>query len=277
MGISVSNLTKVYGTQRAIDAVKGHPRFGFNYDPSHFGYQGVDYIAFLTKLSQRIYHVHMKDVYWSDKPTEAGVFGGHLSFGDRRRFWDFRSPGRGAVDFEEIIRALQEADGGWINAFGWSNIGIERYFDEYFPRTAEQVRILSIGGFGVEEFMELVDVANRRAGTGTLAALDCDAGEPAIDAISYFIARPPDARFTWNTRAAALGLSDGADCRLGIEGIEVRGAPLSVACYRTTAGKAAIILAYASACPGRVTYRSVSITASSLATPASTRFSAMAA
>ena len=26
----------------AIDAVKGHKRFGFNYDPSHLGYQGVD-------------------------------------------------------------------------------------------------------------------------------------------------------------------------------------------------------------------------------------------
>ncbi|MGB0290148.1 MAG: TIM barrel protein, partial [Opitutales bacterium] len=24
--------------QRALDAVKGHKRFGFNYDPSHLGY-----------------------------------------------------------------------------------------------------------------------------------------------------------------------------------------------------------------------------------------------
>ena len=82
----------------------------------------------------------------------------------------------GLAGMPEMFRlyrgALREVDGGWLNAFGWSNIGIERYFDEYFPRTVEQVRILSIGGFGVEEFMELVDVANRRAGTGTLAALE---------------------------------------------------------------------------------------------------------
>ena len=29
---------------RAIKAVNGHKRFGFNYDPSHLGYQGVDYV-----------------------------------------------------------------------------------------------------------------------------------------------------------------------------------------------------------------------------------------
>ena len=27
-----------------IEAVDGHKRFGFNYDPSHLGYQGVDYV-----------------------------------------------------------------------------------------------------------------------------------------------------------------------------------------------------------------------------------------
>ena len=30
--------------QRALEAVGGHPRFGFNFDPSHLGYQGVDYV-----------------------------------------------------------------------------------------------------------------------------------------------------------------------------------------------------------------------------------------
>ena len=33
--------------QRAVAAVKGHRRFGFNYDPSHLGYQGVDYVKFI--------------------------------------------------------------------------------------------------------------------------------------------------------------------------------------------------------------------------------------
>src|SRR5438270_9575629 len=40
-------------------------------------------------------------------------------------------------------QALRKVDSGWLNAFGWSNIGIERYFDEYFPRTHRLNRIVS--------------------------------------------------------------------------------------------------------------------------------------
>ena len=92
--------------QRALDAVGGHARFGFNYDPSHFAYQGVDYVAFLRRFGERIFNVHVKDVWWSEHGTEIGVFGGHSDFGVDGRFWDFRSPGRGRVDFEALIRAL---------------------------------------------------------------------------------------------------------------------------------------------------------------------------
>ena len=98
----------IASAENALNAVNGHPAFGFNYDPSHFGYQGVDYVAFIRKFEDRIFHVHMKDVWWSSKPTEAGVFGGHLNFGDPRRYWDFRSLGRGSINFEEIIRALND-------------------------------------------------------------------------------------------------------------------------------------------------------------------------
>jgi sugar phosphate isomerase/epimerase len=38
----------------------------------------------------------------------VGVFGGHTEFADPRRYWDFRSPGRGDIDFEEIIVALND-------------------------------------------------------------------------------------------------------------------------------------------------------------------------
>jgi sugar phosphate isomerase/epimerase len=98
----------IASAQNALDAVNGHPAFGFNYDPSHFGYQGVDYVAFIRKFADRIFHAHMKDVYWASRPMEAGVFGGHLNFGDARRFWDFRSVGRGSINFEEVIRALND-------------------------------------------------------------------------------------------------------------------------------------------------------------------------
>ena len=96
----------IASAQRALEAIDHHPAFGFNYDPSHLGYQGVDYIEFIYTFSERIFHVHMKDVGWSPKPEEAGVFGGHTSFGDKRRYWDFRSIGRGNIEFEEMVCAL---------------------------------------------------------------------------------------------------------------------------------------------------------------------------
>jgi sugar phosphate isomerase/epimerase len=95
-----------FSAQRALEAIDHHPAFGFNYDPSHLAYQGVDYVDFIERFSKRIYHVHMKDVSWSDTPRQVGVFGGHVTFGDPRRYWNFRSVGRGKVAFEEIIRAL---------------------------------------------------------------------------------------------------------------------------------------------------------------------------
>ena len=112
--------------QRAVAALDGHPAFGFNYDPSHLAYQGVDYIDFIRSLGDRIVHVHMKDVWWSDHPAPVGVFGGHTDFGDPRRFWDFRSPGRGRVDFEAVIRALNVAGYEGPLSVEWEDAGMDR-------------------------------------------------------------------------------------------------------------------------------------------------------
>ena len=94
--------------QRAIDAVDGHECFGFNYDPSHLGYQGVDYVKFIRRFGDRIWHAHMKDVWWGHGDGTVGVFGGHTEFADPRRYWDFRSIGHGDINFEEIIVALND-------------------------------------------------------------------------------------------------------------------------------------------------------------------------
>jgi len=116
----------ISSSQTLLEALDYHPAFGFNYDPSHFGYQGVDYVAFLNQFADRIFHVHMKDVWWSDVPTRAGVFGGHLSFGHPDRFWDFRSMGRGKIDFEAIIRALNKIDYQGPLSVEWEDNGMDR-------------------------------------------------------------------------------------------------------------------------------------------------------
>jgi sugar phosphate isomerase/epimerase len=116
----------IASAERAVEALGGRKTFGFNYDPSHLGYQGVDYVEFIRRFSQRIYHAHMKDVYWSPTPTAAGVFGGHLNFGDPRRYWDFRSLGRGRIDFEAIIRALNQIGYDGPLSVEWEDPGMDR-------------------------------------------------------------------------------------------------------------------------------------------------------
>ena len=116
----------ISSTQTLLEALDFNPTFGFNYDPSHMGYQGVDYVAFIEAFADRIFHVHMKDVWWSDVPTRGGVFGGHLPFGHRDRFWDFRSMGRGKINFEEIIRALNSINYQGPLSVEWEDNGMDR-------------------------------------------------------------------------------------------------------------------------------------------------------
>jgi sugar phosphate isomerase/epimerase len=116
----------IASAERAIAAVNGHKRFGFNYDPSHLGYQGVDYVKFIRSFAKRIYHVHMKDVWWGHGNGDVGVFGGHVSFADPRRYWDFRSLGHGDINFEEIIVALNDVGYAGPLSVEWEDSRMDR-------------------------------------------------------------------------------------------------------------------------------------------------------
>lgn len=80
------------------------------------------------------------------------------------------------AEFPAMLRlygeALHRVHGGWINAFGWCNIGIERYFDEYYPLTERLNRIVSLGGFSSDEFVSLVETVNEHARPGEIAAVE---------------------------------------------------------------------------------------------------------
>jgi len=91
---------------------------------------------------------------------------GHFSLREDWRLTEFRTMLR------LYARAVRPVDGGWINAFGWSNIGIQRYFDEYYPRTARLNRIISLGGFSADEFEQLVAAVNEHAAPGDIAAVE---------------------------------------------------------------------------------------------------------
>ncbi len=100
---------------------------GFNFDPSHLIWQGVKPHLFLRDFGNRIYHVHMKDAAVT-LDGRSGILGSHLPFGDARRGWNFRSLGHGDVDFEEIIRGLNDIGYDGPLSVEWEDNGMDREF-----------------------------------------------------------------------------------------------------------------------------------------------------
>ncbi len=117
----------LYTAQRALEALDHREEFGFNFDPSHLHWQGVDPVEFIRAFPDRIYHVHIKDAI-TTLNGRSGILASHLNFGDSRRGWDFRSPGRGGVNFEEIIRALNEIGYTGPLSIEWEDSGMDREF-----------------------------------------------------------------------------------------------------------------------------------------------------
>jgi len=115
----------LYTAERALDALGRREEFGFNFDPSHLIWQGVDPVEFIRAFPDRIYHVHMKDAIVT-LDGRTGILASHLNFGDPRRGWDFRSLGRGGINFEEIIRALNDAGYQGPLSVEWEDSGMDR-------------------------------------------------------------------------------------------------------------------------------------------------------
>jgi sugar phosphate isomerase/epimerase len=117
----------IYSAERALKALGHRPEFGFNYDPSHLLWQMVDEVEFIRCFPDRIYHVHVKDAARTLN-GRTGILGSHLNFGDPRRGWDFRSPGRGQVNFDAIARALNAIGYTGPLSVEWEDPGMDREY-----------------------------------------------------------------------------------------------------------------------------------------------------
>jgi sugar phosphate isomerase/epimerase len=117
----------IYSTEAALDAIGGRSEFGLTFDPSHLHWQGVDPVEFVRRFGDRIYHVHIKDAVLTLN-GRAGILNGYLPSGDARRGWQFRCPGHGGIDWEAVIRALNDVGYTGALAVEFHDRGMDREF-----------------------------------------------------------------------------------------------------------------------------------------------------
>jgi sugar phosphate isomerase/epimerase len=98
-------------TLRRIFAVIPSPNLGICYDPSHFARIQVDYVRVLHEFGDRVRHVHLKDTeIISDRLYESGILGQTFgrTYGFGEGWWRYTIPGEGEVDWNLIMRRLEE-------------------------------------------------------------------------------------------------------------------------------------------------------------------------
>lgn len=116
-----------WSTKKLLEVFDHRPTLGINFDPSHLIWQGLDPQMFLLDFADRIYHVHVKDAKLNLNGRN-GILGSHITFGDQRRGWNFVSPGHGDIDFDNIIRALNQIGYNGPLSIEWEDSGMERVF-----------------------------------------------------------------------------------------------------------------------------------------------------
>ncbi len=82
-------------------------------------------MRFIRRFADRIFHCHVKDVQRTSN-GDASILSSHLPFGHAERAWDFRSPGRGEVDFESIVRELNRINYTGPMSVEWEDPGMDR-------------------------------------------------------------------------------------------------------------------------------------------------------
>src|SRR3954447_19716145 len=115
-----------WSTARALEAIGHRAAFGLNWDPSHFLWQQIDPVAFITDFAERIYHVDCKDTRMRMGGGRNGILSSHLPWGDPRRGWDFVSTGRGDVPWEDSFRALAAIGYAGPISVEWEDAGMDR-------------------------------------------------------------------------------------------------------------------------------------------------------
>lgn len=90
---------------------------GLNYDPSHFVWQRIDYLAPLYEFKDKIFHVHFKDIkVYEERLNQHGIMAYPLDY------MSPKLPGLGDVDWAKYVSALTD-----IRYDGYACIEVEDY------------------------------------------------------------------------------------------------------------------------------------------------------
>lgn len=91
---------KIY---RQLFEIIPSPNFGLNFDPSHYVWQGLDYLKTIYDFADRIFHIHFKDIkLYPEKLAECGVLAYPLDY------MSPKIPGLGDVNWGAFVSALND-------------------------------------------------------------------------------------------------------------------------------------------------------------------------
>jgi sugar phosphate isomerase/epimerase len=120
------NLATTPAIWRELFAAIPSDYFGLNYDPSHFVWQMMDYIKPIYEFSDKIFHVHYKDIkIFHDKLNDVGIMAYPL------QYMSPKLPGLGDVDWGKFVSALTD-----IGYNGYTCVEVE---DKAFEGSKERV------------------------------------------------------------------------------------------------------------------------------------------
>jgi sugar phosphate isomerase/epimerase len=120
------NLATTPAIWRELFAAIPSDYFGLNYDPSHFVWQMMDYIKPIYEFSDKIFHVHYKDIkIFPDKLNDVGIMAYPL------QYMSPKLPGLGDVDWGKFVSALTD-----IGYNGYTCVEVE---DKAFEGSKERV------------------------------------------------------------------------------------------------------------------------------------------
>jgi sugar phosphate isomerase/epimerase len=93
----------------ALELVDSHPALGFNFDPANLMLAGMDPLAFVAELGERILHVHAKDGELVARHAARSGLLAHGRWTRPDRGFRFRIPGWGDLSWKQVITELRIA------------------------------------------------------------------------------------------------------------------------------------------------------------------------